>query len=81
MQVSAATCAADGVIQERLARGFGESLERQGPARAGHRLELWSNPVRGTWTVLVITPDGLACLAASGRLGNGRAPFEGIDEV
>jgi hypothetical protein len=68
---AAAPCAADGVLQERLARGFGEVLAGRGQALAGHRLEVWSNTLRGTWTMLVITPDGLACMAASGHLHRG----------
>lgn len=74
----AAPCSdADGV-RERLSSAFGEVLDGAGNARAGHRVEVWTNRARGTWTMLVITPDGLACMAASGRIGGEEPVPEGL---
>ena len=48
-------------------------LERYGEQRVsialdgrGWLMEVWTNPVNGSWTATITTPDGVACFAASG---------------
>jgi len=40
--------------------GFGMS----GPAAI---VEIWANTETGTWTILVVYPDGMSCLKAAGE--------------
>lgn len=45
---------------------YGESLTVQGLDGAGNIIAMYSNPDTGTWTAFVVTPDGRACMVASG---------------
>lgn len=64
----AATCADRAHVVEALSDRFGETLYGNAVSRDGNVLEIYSNPLNETWTVLVSLPDrGLACLVASGN--------------
>lgn len=59
-------CAAPGVLPGLLVREYGEAAERQGVAD-GALVQLWRNLETGSWTILLIAPDGSACALASGE--------------
>ena len=40
----------------------GETGDKEKP----YQIEFWANQATGSWTVLAVTPDGGACLVASG---------------
>jgi len=46
---------------------YGEA--RRGAGLAGPRViyEIWASDATGTWTIMAVRPDGLACLIATGR--------------
>lgn len=68
----AATCADRTQVVGALADRFGETLYGNAVSRDGNVLEVYSNPAKQTWTVLVSLPDrGLACLVASGNGNQG----------
>lgn len=50
-----------------LATNYGESVLERGLSSAGTLIEWWGNPETGTWTLLVVTPAGLACMIADGQ--------------
>ncbi len=58
-----------------LYEGFTRSLEDQykesrigaGLATPSALFELWLNPENGSWTIIVVFPDGRACVRASGE--------------
>ncbi len=49
-----------------LMERYGESLTVQGIDGTGRVIAMFSNPDTGTWTALIVTPDGNACLVADG---------------
>ncbi len=54
---------AENLLTER----YQEQLNWLGIAIGGVNIfQLWTNPETGTWTILVINADGLACLAVDG---------------
>jgi hypothetical protein len=60
------TCAPRTAIAGQLERQFGELplvLALRPPAEV---FELWVTPGGGTWSLLVSTPEGLACILAAG---------------
>jgi len=57
--------AMDGMIQ-LLADRYGESVVGEGVAGGGSRLLIFTHPDGDTWSVVVVLPDGQACLMASG---------------
>lgn len=48
-----------------LAENFGESRQSIG-LMDGRIVEMIANPDTGTWTILITTPDGRACIVAAG---------------
>lgn len=48
-----------------LANRFSESLRFHATDRRGNRIEFLAS-ARGTWTLLVVRPNGHACVAAAG---------------
>ncbi len=46
---------------------FNERLVGQGLIHDGRVLEVYASEDGGTWTVLVVGPTGIACIAASGE--------------
>ena len=44
-----------------------EALTAVGETTDGGLLEIWTNDRTGTWTVLLTTPDGRACLISAGQ--------------
>ena len=50
-----------------LAEKYGEAPVGEGLTHDGAALRVYANPETGTWTVLTIHPNGVACVRASGE--------------
>jgi hypothetical protein len=48
-----------------LTSEFSESVAGRGLSN-GNIAEIWVNPNTGTWTLVVVTPNGIACIAGHG---------------
>ncbi len=51
----------------RLMLKYGEQLVAQGLATDGMVVELYASANGDTWSILVVSPTGVACLAAAGE--------------
>lgn len=60
-------CAERGAIVERLARDYGEHRQTIGLVGDRQVLELFASEETGSWTILLTTADGIACLVAVGE--------------
>lgn len=58
-------CSGPDVLPDLLARDYGEAPAEQGVAD-GALVQLWRNAETGSWTILLISPDGTVCALASG---------------
>ena len=66
-------------IVAALAVGYEESRIGIGLSNAGGMIEVYTSP-RGTWTMLLTTPDGQTCMIGAGDNWDGIAPpIEGTD--
>lgn len=55
-------------VAEELAVDWGETVLGHAPMIMGGHFELWLPPDTGTWTILIISPDGrTACIALLGE--------------
>jgi hypothetical protein len=59
-------CTTRAALTVALATSYSEAPVIMGITSTGAVLELWANPETGTWTVLTVTPDGVACIRATG---------------
>ncbi|MEB3421902.1 hypothetical protein ACFSDD_09115 [Salipiger marinus] len=59
------TCAAQDQVIDQLDDLYGERLRATGLAGPTGLMQLFSAET-GTWTILLVTPEGMACLLASG---------------
>lgn len=59
-------CGPASEIRARLAEKFGEQINAQGVHVSSNLAELWVDDAGGSWTLLIVTPRGIACLAAAG---------------
>lgn len=50
-----------------LSEQYGEVLTVQGLDGAGNSVQMFSNPDTGSWTALIVYPDGTACMASAGE--------------
>lgn len=65
----ASNCAQRDLIVERLKSKFSESFAGGGlqSTRTAHSVvEVWASKETGTFTVILTTPEGLACIVATG---------------
>ena len=67
MPAAAQQCAPREVALDQLGNRYGESRVGAGLAANGHMAEVFTNPVSGSWTIAVTTPDGMLCMVASGE--------------
>ncbi len=63
---AAPTCGNADTLGARLAQRYGETSQSLGLTATGALMMLAANPETGTWTALIIRPDGVGCVAASG---------------
>jgi hypothetical protein len=66
-------CAPRALVVERLAERYGETLVSMGMHSNSGLLEVYASEATGTWTILVTSPDGAACLIAAGEMWEGQA--------
>ncbi|NNF24181.1 MAG: hypothetical protein HKN63_05165 [Rhodobacteraceae bacterium] len=59
-------CAARDKVIARLETGYGEKFAGGGLRNASSIFEVWKSEEKGTWTILMTTPDGRSCVMASG---------------
>lgn len=64
---AAPQCDAFERVQTLLADQYGEALLGGGIAGASALMQLWTHPDGSTWTIVLVLPDGQACLMASGK--------------
>lgn len=62
----AASCAPKAVIEDALGGQFAETPFATGIA-AGNMVKFFGNAESGSWTVVVVRPDGVACVVAQGE--------------
>ena len=58
-------CSGPDALPNLLARDYGETVTEQGIAD-GALVQLWRNPETGSWTILMVMPDGMVCALAGG---------------
>lgn len=66
LMAQAPRCAPTGVIEQELASKYGESIVAAGIV-PGARMFTLANPKTGSFTVLLVRPDGLSCLLMGGH--------------
>jgi hypothetical protein len=67
-------CGRRGEVVERLTEAYGERRVGYGLQQAEGVVELYASPATGSWTIILSTPQGLACLLATGRDWTGPEP-------
>lgn len=61
-------CANRDLVVQQLAERYGESLQSMGLHGQGGVLEVWASDETGTWSILITSPDGKACMIAAGKM-------------
>ena len=61
------SCAQHQVVVEQLQARFGEVRQSIGLGQNNSVVEMFASTATGTWTIVVTTPNGMACLVASGE--------------
>ncbi len=59
-------CGRKDLIEQALGTRFGEAAFAMGMAE-GNVVKFFTNPQSGSWTIVVVRPDGVACVAAQGE--------------
>ncbi|WP_103334967.1 hypothetical protein [Pseudotabrizicola formosa] len=59
-------CGARDVITADLSQAFAETFEASVEHEPGVSLEVWASDMMGTWTVVHVEHEGLACIVSSG---------------
>lgn len=54
-------------VAELLTGGFGEVLLERGLDHRGTMAEWWGNRETGTWSLVTVQPNGVACIPAYGQ--------------
>jgi hypothetical protein len=65
--LAAPLCARDEAVSKQLERGYGELPIARGLASDGKLLQVFASEDGLSWTVVLTRPDGVSCIAASGR--------------
>lgn len=63
----ATVCAQHGTMVESLADKYGEQKQSAGLTN-NQVMEVYANNETGTWTVLMVNANGLACMVAAGTI-------------
>lgn len=62
-------CARHEVVVERLAQIHGETLQSAGLTTGDTAIvEVYASEETGSWTILIVLPNGIACLIAAGQM-------------
>ena len=59
-------CDAEQAIKSQISEDFAESRKGTLPKAGIVRTEVWASDLMGTWTLITINDDRLACITASG---------------
>ncbi len=62
-----AQCLNHGAFIEGLADRYGERRQMSGLNGDGTVVEIYANGETGTWTALIVQPNGMACMVAAGE--------------
>lgn len=60
------SCAPHELIKKRLVSDYRESLIGRGLQSSMRLFEVWRSSEDGNWTILMLKPDGVACIMATG---------------
>jgi hypothetical protein len=60
-------CAPRDRLVAHLADRFGEARQSIGLASGSRVVEMFASPDTGTWTLVMTTPDGRACIIGAGQ--------------
>lgn len=60
------SCSTHENVAAKLDLEFGESVIGRGLRSETSLYEVWRSAETGSWTIVMVTPDGLACVMASG---------------
>lgn len=66
--VAQESCADHAKVKSLLASTYGETLQQIGLNNARNLVEVYASPETGTWTIIEVTPEGMACLMAAGEM-------------
>lgn len=74
----ASTCATHDAVVEKLEGQYGETVVGRGLESETTLYEIWRSPETGSWTIVLVSPDGVACVMASGAAwAEGEPQFAG----
>lgn len=59
-------CGTHDAIASALATKYGESMAAQGLQSSTRLYEVWRSNQSGSWTILMVLPNGTACVMATG---------------
>ena len=71
-------CGAREALVAALARTYGEQPRVRALTARGALLEVFATPDGATWTILITTPNGRACIASAGEAWLPTQPPPGI---
>lgn len=71
------TCAPKDYLVQQMALMYGESRVFAGLNGSGKMVEIWLNPATGSWTAVIVSPDGTACAVSAGQGGTIFVPIAG----
>ncbi len=60
-------CGAHAEVIVGLADRYGENRRMSGLDGGGNVIEIFANTATGTWTALIVQPNGMACMVAAGE--------------
>jgi hypothetical protein len=72
-------CAPHSAMTAYLSQSEGQSQQAVALERSGNLIETWADLETGRWTLVMVAPDGAACIVALGPLFELRAGLEGVD--
>ena len=66
-QAAAQECTPYSAVAGALSKDFGEVMQARGLSAGGWVTEIWTNPDKGTWTVVLRAPNGCGQIADGGQ--------------
>ncbi len=60
------SCAPFSTIDGHLSEKYGETVQATGAINGGVAMLVYANTQTGSWTVVIVQPNGLACMRAAG---------------
>jgi hypothetical protein len=71
--LAAGNCGERKAVEAELVAKFGERPQSTGVLPSGAVMTIWANPATGTWTAVIVTTSGMACIPAAGDTAFGPA--------